>query len=135
MIKVRMESMCPSTWVSHYPVVIKRGEVVVTVVTNFDIHDIACCARTFGLRGFYIITPLESHHQQLVKRIIHHWTEVQGRFTIHEKAILITYSGLSDHRRGGSRNLRSLAEKSERELSQGHWIIPAALPSGRCGNY
>ena len=61
----------------HHPIYDKRGEVVATAVTNFDIHDIARCAMTFGLRGFYIITPLESQIQ-LVKRIIHHWTEGSG---------------------------------------------------------
>ncbi len=48
-----------------------------TAVTNFDIHDIARCARTFALGGFYIITPLESQIQ-LVKRVIRHWVEGYG---------------------------------------------------------
>jgi len=61
----------------HYPIYDKRREVVATAVTNFDIHDIARCARTFGVRGFYIITPLESQ-VQLVQRIIHHWVEGMG---------------------------------------------------------
>ena len=61
----------------HHPIYDKRGEVVATAVTNFDIHDIARCARTFGLGGFYVITPLESQIQ-LTKRIIHHWTEGSG---------------------------------------------------------
>jgi len=61
----------------HHPIYDKKGEVVATAVTNFDIHDIARCARTFGLGGFYVITPLESQIQ-LTKRIIHHWTEGSG---------------------------------------------------------
>src|SRR4030042_6224342 len=61
----------------HHPIYDKRGEVVATAVTNFDIHDIARCVRTFGLRGFYMITPLESQIQ-LVKRIIDHWTRGSG---------------------------------------------------------
>ncbi len=61
----------------HYPVYDKKKEVVATAVTNFDIHDIARCARTFGLGGFYIITPLESQIQ-LVGRLISHWTEGYG---------------------------------------------------------
>src|SRR4030042_3632592 len=61
----------------HHPVYDKRREVVAPAITNFDIHDIARCARTFGLRGFYVITPLESQIQ-LTKRIIHHWTEGSG---------------------------------------------------------
>jgi hypothetical protein len=61
----------------HYPVYDKRGEVVATAVTNFDIHDIARCAKTYGLGGFFIITPLESQIQ-LVERVIRHWVEGTG---------------------------------------------------------
>jgi hypothetical protein len=61
----------------HYPTYDKRGEVVATAVTNFDIHDIARCAKTFGVRGFFVITPLESQIQ-LAERIIHHWAEGPG---------------------------------------------------------
>ena len=48
-----------------------------TAVTNFDIHDIARCARTYGVGGFFVITPLESQ-MQLVERIVHHWMEGAG---------------------------------------------------------
>jgi len=61
----------------HYPVYDKRGTVGATAVTNFDIHDIARCAKTFGVEGFFVITPLESQIQ-LVNRIIHHWAEGAG---------------------------------------------------------
>jgi hypothetical protein len=61
----------------HHPIYDKRGEVVATAITNFDIHDIARCARTFGVGGFFIITPLESQ-VQLAERVIHHWVEGTG---------------------------------------------------------
>jgi hypothetical protein len=61
----------------HHPVYDKRKEVVTTAVTNFDIHDISRCARTFGLGGFFIITPLESQ-VELVERIISHWRNGEG---------------------------------------------------------
>ena len=61
----------------HHPIYNKRREVVATAVTNFDIHDIARCARSFGLKGFFVITPLESQIQ-LVERMIHHWMEGVG---------------------------------------------------------
>ena len=51
--------------------------MVATAVTNFDIHDIARCAKTFGAGGFFIITPLESQIQ-LVERVIRHWVEGTG---------------------------------------------------------
>ncbi len=61
----------------HYPIYDKRKEIVASAVTNFDIHDIARCARTYGLGGFYVITPLESQ-VQLTGRIICHWVEGAG---------------------------------------------------------
>jgi hypothetical protein len=61
----------------HHPIYDKRREVVATAITNFDIHDIARCAKTFGVGGFFIITPLESQ-AQLAKRIIRHWVEGTG---------------------------------------------------------
>jgi hypothetical protein len=61
----------------HHPIYDKRKEVVATAITNFDIHDIARCARTFGVGGFFVITPLESQ-VQLAERIIRHWVEGTG---------------------------------------------------------
>jgi len=61
----------------HHPVYDKRGKVVAAAVTNLDVHDIARCARTYSLGGFFVITPLESQ-AELAKRIIWHWVEGAG---------------------------------------------------------
>ena len=61
----------------HHPIYDKKKEVVATAVTNFDIHDIARCAKTFGVGGFFMITPLESQIQ-LVQRVVRHWVEGTG---------------------------------------------------------
>jgi hypothetical protein len=61
----------------HHPIYDKRKEVVATAITNFDIHDIARCAKTFGVGGFFVITPLDSQIQ-LAERIIRHWREGTG---------------------------------------------------------
>ena len=63
---------------AHHPVRNKRGEEVATAVTNLDIHDLARMARTFGVRGYYIVTPV-SQQRSLVGRIISHWVEGEGR--------------------------------------------------------
>jgi hypothetical protein len=62
---------------AHYPVYDKRGRVVCSAVTNLDIHDLARCASTFGVRIAYIINPLDSQ-RRLAERIIHHWTRGGG---------------------------------------------------------
>lgn len=61
----------------HHPIINKRGDTVTTSVTNLDIHDIARSCKTFGVKGYFIITPLEAQ-QGLVKRILGHWESDEG---------------------------------------------------------
>ncbi|MGM0574151.1 MAG: RNA methyltransferase [Myxococcota bacterium] len=61
----------------HHPVRNRLGEEVTTSVTNLDIHDLARAARTYGVRGTFIVTPIEPQGS-LVSRIIGHWTEGEG---------------------------------------------------------
>jgi hypothetical protein len=61
----------------HYPVHNRNGDVVTTAVTNLDIHDIARAARTYGVKGFYIITPL-AQQQEFAAKIVNHWKRGYG---------------------------------------------------------
>jgi len=61
----------------HYPVYDKNAQVVTTAVTNMDIHDIARSGRTYGIRGFYVVTPVKAL-QKLALKIIDHWQEGYG---------------------------------------------------------
>ncbi len=61
----------------HYPVLNRRGETIVSAVTNLDIHDISRAARTFGVEAFYVVTPLEEQ-RLLVKELARHWLEGAG---------------------------------------------------------
>lgn len=61
----------------HYPVYNRQRQVIVSAVTNLDIHDIARAALTYGVRSFYVVTPLEDQ-QQLVERLLSHWREGYG---------------------------------------------------------
>jgi tRNA (guanine37-N1)-methyltransferase len=61
----------------HYPVYDKNGQIVTTAVTNMDIHDIARSGRTYGIRGFYVVTPVKAL-QKLARKIIHHWEQGYG---------------------------------------------------------
>jgi hypothetical protein len=58
----------------HHPIRNKRGEEVTTSVTNLDIHDIARSCETYGIKSYFIVTPLEAQHQ-LVNKILGHWKE------------------------------------------------------------
>lgn len=61
----------------HYPVVDRKGETIAAAVTSLDLHDIARCARTFGIETFYVVTPL-ADQQVLVTRILEHWVSGVG---------------------------------------------------------
>jgi hypothetical protein len=56
----------------HSPVYDKKGRVSVTSIANMDIHDIARCARTFGVKRFYIVSPIEEQ-RKLAEKILRHW--------------------------------------------------------------
>tara|TARA_R110002072_G_scaffold64203_11_gene160059 strand:- start:42369 stop:42935 length:567 start_codon:yes stop_codon:yes gene_type:complete len=56
----------------HHPIKNKNNELVTTSVTNLDIHDISRSCRTFNIKNYYIVTPLEAQHK-LVNRILGHW--------------------------------------------------------------
>lgn len=61
----------------HHPVLGREGEVLTTAVTNMDVHDIARSARTFGLRGYFVVTPVTAQ-RDLVHRILDHWRTGPG---------------------------------------------------------
>ena len=54
---------------THYPVVNKRGEIIASALTNLDLHDIARASKTFGVKSFYVVTPL-SDQKLLAEKII-----------------------------------------------------------------
>lgn len=58
----------------HHPVYNREGRVVTTAVTNLDIHDIARSARTYGLAGYFIVTPVQLQREQ-VWSIVARWKE------------------------------------------------------------
>ncbi|WP_456433281.1 RNA methyltransferase [Thermosulfuriphilus sp.] len=61
----------------HHPVINRQGETITSSITNLDIHDISRAARTYGVRSFFLITPL-SDQQALAKEIIDYWTRGRG---------------------------------------------------------
>jgi hypothetical protein len=68
----------------HYPVRDRAGSTVTTAVTNLDVHDIARSARSFGVNGYYVVTPIPAQHV-LVRRIMEHWTTGAGRRRMPER--------------------------------------------------
>jgi len=52
----------------------RKGE---TSVTSLDIHDIARSAKTFGLQGYFIVTPLEDQ-KRITQKLLDFWQHGVG---------------------------------------------------------
>ena len=61
----------------HYPVVDKNGLIVTTALTNIDVHDIARSARTYGVRRFFVATPVPAL-RALAAKVMEHWETGYG---------------------------------------------------------
>ena len=73
----------------HHPVVSKNGDTIASAVTNLDLHDIARTSKTYGVRSFYVVTPLEDQ-AELVDKIVAHWvTGVGGEFNPSRREALL----------------------------------------------
>ena len=73
----------------HHPVVSKNGDTIASAVTNLDLHDIARTSKTYGVRSFYVVTPLIDQ-AELVDKIVAHWvTGAGGDFNPHRREALL----------------------------------------------
>ncbi|RLC27901.1 MAG: RNA methyltransferase [Deltaproteobacteria bacterium] len=72
----------------HYPVYNKNRQTIASAVTTFDLHDISRLARTYGVKKFFVVTPLDNQ-RALVERVRKHWTEGYGAaYNVHRKQAL-----------------------------------------------
>jgi hypothetical protein len=58
----------------HHPVYNKRGDIVTTCITGFDLHDIARSAITFGVKKYFVVNPLPTQ-QEFARRIFAFWMD------------------------------------------------------------
>jgi len=79
----KQQELIVATLPSHY-VVLMHSEVLLpqgiegtTSVTSLDIHDIARSAKTYGLKGYFIVTPLKDQ-QRIVQKLLDFWQEGVG---------------------------------------------------------
>jgi hypothetical protein len=61
----------------HYPVLNKQGEVSTAALTGLDVHDIARAAKTYGVKSYFIITPIPAQ-QGIAARIRRYWLETKA---------------------------------------------------------
>lgn len=56
----------------HHPVYNKFSEIVTTSITNMDIHDISRSCLTYGVSRYFLINPLPTQ-KELLMRILKFW--------------------------------------------------------------
>ena len=61
----------------HFPVMNKKEMPIGSALTTIDMHDIARASRTFGVKGFYVVTPF-ADQAVLAEQVIAHWTKGVG---------------------------------------------------------
>ncbi|MCP4670482.1 MAG: RNA methyltransferase [Desulfobacula sp.] len=61
----------------HFPVMNKKDQPIGSALTTIDLHDIARASITFGVRGFFVVTPYEDQ-AKLATQVIDHWTKGVG---------------------------------------------------------
>lgn len=62
----------------HYPIYNKRMNVIASAVTNFDLHDISRTCRTYDIKKYFIIHPLDVQ-RKIIEKIIGYWQNGYGR--------------------------------------------------------
>lgn len=61
----------------HTEVTLPGGVVGTSSVTSIDIHDIARSARSYGLKNYFVVTPLEDQ-KKIVQKLLSFWQEGAG---------------------------------------------------------
>jgi tRNA (guanine37-N1)-methyltransferase len=73
----------------HHPVRDREQNVVATAVTNLDVHDLSRSCRSYGLSGYFVITPIEAQ-RALVGKILEHWVEGSGQKRVPERKVALS---------------------------------------------
>lgn len=56
----------------HFPMRNRKGQVVATALTSLDVPDIARTARTYNVKRFYLVHPIESQ-RRIAERLREFW--------------------------------------------------------------
>jgi hypothetical protein len=93
----------------------RGGEIITSAITNIDVHDIARSARTYGLSGCFVVSPVAAQ-RLVVDRILEHWKTRAGARRTPERSQAL----------GQVRAVASVAD-AEREIERLHGTKPTLL--------
>ena len=81
----------PSHYVAlmHSDMKLKDGRIGTTSVTSIDLHDIARSCSTYGVKKFFVVTPLEDQ-KTLMQKVLDFWVDkdVGGAYNQHRHVAL-----------------------------------------------
>jgi len=72
----------------HFPMLDRQGRVVATALTPIDVPDIARSARTYGVRRYFVVSPLPSQ-REIADRLRRFWVEEEDWPTRREALELV----------------------------------------------
>ncbi len=108
----------------HHPVYNKRGDIVTTCITGFDLHDIARSAVTYGVKKYFVVNPLPAQ-REFARRIFEFWmddTSLEFNWTRAEAFKLISIKAELDE---------AIDEITELEGKRPRIIGTSAKPTGK----
>ena len=80
----------------HYPIYNRNNEVVTTAIANFDIHDLARTSRTYNIKKYFIIHPLQSQIS-LAEDVMAYWkTGVGSTYNLDRREAFTIVETVSD---------------------------------------
>jgi len=99
----------------HHPIKDREGKIVATAVTNLDVHDLARSCRSYGLDGYFVITPIAAQ-RELVGKILEHWVEGSGKKRIPERAVALSLC----------QSIETI-EAAEKAIEEKHGVAPRVI--------
>ena len=100
----------------HYPIMDKKNDIVATAVTNLDVHDLARMTVTFGIKKYYIVTPVVEQ-QALVNRIIDHWKSDYGINRNDKRSLALASVKVSANFEDAVREIKEITGKEVKVIS------------------
>lgn len=76
----------------HFPMRNREGQVVVTALTPLDVPDLARTARTYNVRRFYLVHPVESQ-RRIAARLREFWVSEEELPSRREALELVAIRG------------------------------------------
>lgn len=115
----------------HYPIYNKHMEVITTALTNYDLHDIARTARTYDVRTYFIIHPVEAQ-RRMASLIMEHWKTGAGSRYNPNRREAFEETALVPDLAAAVAQIEKTAAKSRRSSPPMPGSIPIRSPTPEC---